>query len=293
MNFAAAAYKFKGFLRPTKSAAVLGCLAIAALGIGAGPGHAFVRVGMDIVATPVNADADGTFMNGMKYLFRADVTENNSYTVNNNTQTTWVPQSNRPVFNYLRVFTCGDQVTCSTTSGVASQGTWDTNPTITNLQQFTVQSSTAGVPYQPNFSMSFGATGSSTGLRFDLNTMQTGANMTDLTIGSEFSLNPLLFPSITNWYPAGTTPLRASLTANNIIQNLALAVPGTTGQLIPSGPGSQMLMVFMGEAKQIEFNINSVTFTSVPGPLPLAGSLIAFSYSRKIRNRIQSSKQAA
>lgn len=248
---------------------------------------------MDIVATPIDAEADGTFMNGIKYLFRAGVTQNNSYSSNTNTGTTWVPSGSNAVFNYLRVFNCLDQVTCPEITSPASQGTWNSSPATTNLQQFTVQSSTSGVPYQPNFSLSFGTTGSMTGLKFDLNGTQTGAEMTDLTIGSAFSLNPLLFSAVTNWYPAGTTPPRASLTANNIIQNLGLAIPGTTGQLIPSGSGPQMLMSFMGEGKQISFNINSVTFASVPGPLPLAGSLIAFSYSRKIRNRIQSSKQAA
>jgi hypothetical protein len=48
-----------------------------------------------------------------------------------------------------------------------------------------------------------------------------------------------------------------------------------------------MVMTFNSAATAINFNINSVTFESAPGPLPLIGSLVAFSYSRKMRNRIK------
>jgi hypothetical protein len=103
---------------------------------------------------------------------------------------------------------------------------------------------------------------------------------------SNLTITGLDFASITNWYPAGPTPFRASVTANNIIQNLNLALPfGTTAALTPSS--GQMVMTFNSLNTAINFNINSVTFQSAPGPLPLIGSLVAFSYSRKMRNRIK------
>jgi hypothetical protein len=103
---------------------------------------------------------------------------------------------------------------------------------------------------------------------------------------SNLTITGLEFASITNWYPAGPTPPRASLTANNIIQNLNLALPfGSIGPLTPSN--GQMVMTFNSAATSINFNINSVTFESAPGPFPLIGSLVAFSYSRKMRNRIK------
>jgi len=54
-----------------------------------------------------------------------------------------------------------------------------------------------------------------------------------------------------------------------------------------------MLMSFDGDPTTISFNVNSIRFERVPGPLPVAGSLIAFGYSRKLRKRIRGNSSIA
>lgn len=270
------------FTRPVGSGVVLGAACLIGVGIDCAPSQAYMRVNMRIVATPTNADPgeNGSYMNDTKYLFLVGITPKNSFSTNTETQTSWVPTGTNSLFNYLTFRGCNNQTTCDGQAGATGTGMWNASPTVTDLQNFTVNSATAGVPYKPSFNLSFGSSSGITNKRFAIDAANESVEMSNLTITG------LDFASITNWYPAGPTPFRASVTANNIIQNLNLALPfGTTAALTPSS--GQMVMTFNSLNTAINFNINSVTFQSAPGPLPLIGSLVAFSYSRKMRNRIK------
>jgi hypothetical protein len=271
--------------RPVGSGVVLGAACLISIGIDCAPSQAYMRVHMRILATPTNAfNEGGSFINGGVYRFDAGITQRNSFSENTSTQTSWVPTgttTSNSLFNYLTIRTCANESCTSTFS--PGGGGWNPSPSVTNLQKFTVNSTTAGVPYKPSFDLSFGASLGNTDRTFNIDDMVP--ELTDVPM-SNLTITGLEFASITNWYPAGSTPFRASLTANNIIQNLNLALPsGTTGALTPSS--GQMVMTFNSTGTAINFNINSVTFESAPGPLPLIGSLVAFNYSRKMRNRIK------
>ena len=271
--------------RSVGSGVVLGAACL--IGIDCAPSQAYMRVQMRINATPTDANpnGDGSFVPGGVYLFDVGITPRNSFTTNTQTQTSWVPNGttvSNSLFNFLRIRTCTTS-SCTAFIGNPGGGLWNPSPSVTDLQEFTVNSTTSGIPYKPSFDLSFGATSGNTGRTFNIDNMDPA--LTDVPM-SDLTITGLDFASITNWYPAGPTPFRASLTANNIIQNLNLALPfGTTGALTPSN--GQMVMTFNSAATAINFNINSVTFESAPGPLPLIGSLVAFSYSRKMRNRIK------
>jgi hypothetical protein len=281
MNLAPGLSKFTGSMG---SGVVLGAACLIGIAIDCAPSQAYVRVNMRIVATPTNATADesASYMNDTKYVFLAGITQKNTFLTNSATQTSWVPIGTNSLFSYLRFQNCNSQTNCTAGSGSVGAGNWNPDPTVTNLQKFTVNSTTVGIPYTPSFNLTFGASSGNTGRDFSIDSNNTSVPLSNLTI------TDLDFASITNWYPAGSSPSRASLTANNIIQNLNLALPGTTGALTPIN--GQMVMTFDSINTAINFNINSVTFESVPGPLPLIGSLVAFGYSRKMRNRIKFAK---
>jgi hypothetical protein len=272
--------------KPVGSGVVLGAACLIGIGIDCAPSQAYMRVHMRILATPTDASIEGgSFMNGGVYRFDAGITQRNSFSENTSTRTSWVPTgitTSNSLFNYLTIRTCTNPA-CTSTSSPGGGG-WNPSPSVTDLQEFTVNSTTAGIiPYKPSFNLSFGASSGNTGRTFNIDDMDPA--LTDVPM-SNLTITDLEFASTINWYPAGPTPPRASLTANNIIQNLELALPsGTTGALTPSS--GKMVMKFNSTGTEINFNINSVTFESAPGPFPLIGSLVAFSYSRKMRNRIK------
>jgi hypothetical protein len=259
------------------------------------------------------------FVTGHYYRFDFGVTDNNTPTSSSGSMTQWGPNNpsntdlpNR-LYNYLTISKCASPVTnptnCGsnvTTNGFVS-GTYNTSPTYgtgTDLQQFAV----GGLPTTtPAINMAFGSTSGVTGLmtKFngvagkDISNIQIGCNV---STGCSSDLSALVLEHNVNWNPVG--PGISDLTATNIIQNLDLTMfttegfpnvnmgtgpdaPRCTTGSTPNAP-CQLAIRINGESGGIFFNINSVEFTSVPGPLPISAAAVAFGCSRKLRSRVRS-----
>jgi hypothetical protein len=253
------------------------------------PGHAVLKVNMRILATPTNALNDSSFDNSIVYSFSTRITDNiaSSGSPSGASGTSWgVTSGSSKLFDFLSIRGCMNP---ECTSGfVPVTGTWNSSTTITDLQKFAVEPSGGSFSANPSFSGSFGASMGSTGITAMVMSGVT-APMSNLQFGNLFGLTPVIpsDSSITwNAAPPATTAL-------NIIQNLNLANYGSNLTITPNTAGNHMLMSFDGDPTTISFNVNSIRFERVPGPLPVAGSLIAFGYSRKLRKRIRSNSSIA
>jgi hypothetical protein len=286
----------KPFMNAFQRGVVLAALANIGLAIDSAPGHAFYRVRMRINAnaTVTPPTTSTSFMDGGYYFFDTTITDYNTPATNTNAETSWGPSPSASIYSTLNISTCDDPrdiSSCAIAVLPVGSGAWNNSPAVSSGQQFVIEPQTATWPAaaKPSYSMSFGAP-SGSGLSFNIN--GNTKPMTNLILGSYFGLTPVAPVTAVDWYPAGVNGT-STLTAKNIIDNLGLTLGASKTFTLPTGQNTNnMAMTFLGESSSIIFNINSIKFTAAPGPLPIAASLVAFGYSRKLRNRIQGSTSA-
>ncbi len=311
----------------TKSKTValpLACGVLAVLGVAAtsAPSYAWPKSIRGVIyaraISPTGGSGFETPVSGTDFLannfYRFDfgVTENNTATLNTPAISQWGPNSptagnlTGSLFSYLNISKCASVSTINDCSpGVVSTGvvggTWNSNPANgsgTDLQTFGV-----GHGESPALNMVFGASSGTTGLttKFGDTAAQAISNVTfgcDITNGCNGSGISSYSLEGESWGQIGGSI--SSLTASNIISNLGLTLNGQPVALMDadgtprctstSYPSAAcQLAIQVGQSGSILFNVNTVTFAYVPGPLPISATAIAFGYSRKLRRRMKTS----
>ncbi|MFN7898623.1 MAG: hypothetical protein ACK5N0_03010 [Synechococcaceae cyanobacterium] len=309
--------------KPKAFALPLACGTLAVLGIAAtsAPSYAgwpkSVRGAIYARAISTSGGTTGAFVPGTDfrinhyYRFDFGITENNTSTVNTSSVSQWGPNNpsgtnlTAPLYSYFGISKCASTtLPTNCTSSVAIpgvvSGTWDSSTTYgsgTDLQTFGV-----GLGETPSLNMAFGATDGTTGLttKFGGVANQTISNVVlgcDIQAGCNGSgLAPYSLAGAT-WGAIGGSI--SNLTASNIISNLALTLDEPMGYMngtassactTSSSPNVQCdlaINISGSSPGTIFFNVNSVEFTYVPGPLPISAAFIAFGYSRKLRSRLK------
>lgn len=292
------------------TSAFLGVVAVGGLALAPHPGQAIefkVKGYIQAQALPLAAQSESQFATGDSGFIRLDFQINNYNAASVDTSTTsqWGPAPSLPIFDYLIISQCVEQMDCpiQPISSVTT-GAWKSDPAFTDMQRFQVNGwnpTTMDYMSFPSTStalkMSFGSSMGETGLYSKLNGIDKP--ITDIQIGSWYANMSPLLTQINGWKQIGANGGNSpsDMTASNIITNLNLSVKGPSKWFTPGSDGKscsgtggdmcQLALYFGGENKQVFFNVNQFRFAAVPGPLPLAGAAAAFACSRKLRSRVR------
>jgi hypothetical protein len=252
------------------------------------PGQAFVRVDGYMTATVSNpitgnsAIAEGDRLR-FDFTIRPVPSSTNSTTINQ-----W-SSANGNLISWFNI------TKCSSTDG--SDPCITPSQVVTDHYQIALSNSGVAIrdinmnwemnmPTHANFNLSVAAKDNTSGTGMKINIGNTDQIVRSVQFGVTYDQPNSIPMTFYDWYRIGDgTPARSDLAANNIIENVNTAfgyqeITGLnqTGRISwnPGGPGNFA-----------NLNVNSISFTAVPVPLPIFGSFAAFAYSRKLKNRIQ------
>ena len=248
------------------------------------------------------------FLTSKGYRFDFLITDWNTAVASTANNSKWMPNPG-VLFDYLTIRQCkGAFSDCDYSESTASvtTGAWKANPAITDLQQFRVYDTNTDYTDMPYLKMAFGASSGNTGLQSKITNVSK--NISNILVGNGWgvgNMTPLQIATMDNW---NAIPGASAYTAKNLISNLNLSIGQTQesnsyNQVNTSGPRCNgassgfprcaLAIQYSGESQAVFFNVNSIAFQAVPGPLPILSACTAFGFSRKLRNRIKISSKSA